>query len=53
MIISIFLDPENPKWSTCEHLKNLENGNYGPFYGPIPYTPKTEEESSSSQKGTK
>lgn len=39
MVVTIFLDPENPHWSTTEHLRNLENGEYGPFYGPSRWLP--------------
>ena len=36
MVVSIFLDPVNPKDSTRELLNSLENGDFGPFYGRIP-----------------
>ncbi|KAL8993305.1 MAG: hypothetical protein Q9169_006441 [Polycauliona sp. 2 TL-2023] len=34
MVVTVFLDPENKKGSTEPLLDALQNGHYGPFYGP-------------------
>ena len=34
MVVTIYLDPHNPTWSTSDLLNRLQNGEYGPFYGP-------------------
>ena len=36
MVVSVFLDPVNPKDSTRELLNLLRGGDYGPFYGRTP-----------------
>ena len=33
-VVTVYLDPTNPKWSTEENLDRLQNGEFGPFYGP-------------------
>lgn len=34
MIVTIYLDPANPTYSTVLYLDKLEEGHCGPFYGP-------------------
>ena len=34
MVVAIYLDPTDPQRSTRAKLEKLENGEYGPFYGP-------------------
>ncbi len=34
MAVTVYLDPLNPQWSTPGLLDNLQNGLFGPFYGP-------------------
>ena len=34
MVVTVYLDPLNPQWSTPQLLKGLEDGEFGPFYGP-------------------
>ncbi|KAL9104576.1 MAG: hypothetical protein Q9163_000498 [Psora crenata] len=33
MVVTVYLDPANPRRSTSDFLTKLENGDYGPFYG--------------------
>ena len=33
-VVTVYLDPTNPQWSTRENLDRLQNGEFGPFYGP-------------------
>lgn len=33
-VVTVYLDPTNPEWSTEEILGRLQNGEFGPFYGP-------------------
>ena len=32
MVVTVFLDPENPQGSNPDALNGLENGRLGPFY---------------------
>ena len=34
MVVSVYLDPAHPKESTRDFLNYLQEGGYGPFYGP-------------------
>lgn len=34
MVVTIYLDPKNHPESTLEILSRLEQGAFGPFYGP-------------------
>ncbi|KAL9023975.1 MAG: hypothetical protein Q9180_008035, partial [Flavoplaca navasiana] len=34
MVVTVFLDPDNKNGSTKSLLDRLQNGGYGPFYGP-------------------
>lgn len=34
MVVTVFLDPDNKKCSTKPLLDRLQDGGYGPFYGP-------------------
>lgn len=34
MVVTIYIDPRNPHWSTPQLLDSLQNGDYGAFYGP-------------------
>ncbi len=34
MVVTVYTDPRNPHWSTTQLLDTLQNGEYGPFYGP-------------------
>lgn len=38
MVISVFLDPMNPQHSSSALLDQLQNGDFGPFYGRQPAT---------------
>jgi len=34
MVVTVYLDRGNPTWSTAALLNQLENGEFGVFYGP-------------------
>ena len=34
MVVTVYLDPQNQAGSTWDLLDRLQNGEYGPFYGP-------------------
>ena len=34
MVVTVYLDPLNPQCSTPRLLNGLEDGEFGPFYGP-------------------
>lgn len=39
VVVSVYYDPLNPDHSNTASLDKLQNGEYGPFYGPNrPYT---------------
>ena len=52
MVVKIMADPENPGGSNRSHLERLEQGDYGPFYGPNPY-PKSSVRANSTDRAMK
>ena len=34
MVVTVYIDPRNPQWSTRDLLNSLQAGDFGPFYGP-------------------
>ena len=36
VVVSVFFDPNNPEHSTREFLQQLQNGDFGAFYGRLP-----------------
>ena len=34
MVVTVYTDPHNEQGSTPHRLDRLQNGDFGPFYGP-------------------